>query len=81
MYNADDETTFDAWYKRYGPVIDSSDWSSTIRRTKAKPARRQDIDLPETIRNLTKLFGPKKTLIRTPTAEHRQANPKEEQPV
>ncbi|KAL6727094.1 hypothetical protein ANCDUO_00736 [Ancylostoma duodenale] len=20
--NADDETTFDAWYKRYGPVID-----------------------------------------------------------
>ncbi|RCN44235.1 hypothetical protein ANCCAN_09753 [Ancylostoma caninum] len=81
-YNADDETTFDAWYKRYGPVIDDRGAALSEERKRnlivdkldraayktysehVLPLLPKDVDLPETIRNLTKLFGPKKTVIR-----------------
>ncbi|RCN38633.1 hypothetical protein ANCCAN_15453 [Ancylostoma caninum] len=81
-YNADDETTFDAWYKRYGPVIEDRGAALSEERKRnllvdkldratyktysehVLPLSPKDMDLPETIRNVTKLFGPKKTLIR-----------------
>ncbi|KAL6739961.1 hypothetical protein Aduo_013357 [Ancylostoma duodenale] len=81
-YEEDEDETFNAWYTRYGPVIDdrgkalSDDrkrnlivekLDKTTYKTYSEhvlPLKPQEIDLTTTIKNLRKLFGPKRTLIR-----------------
>ncbi|KAK6025820.1 hypothetical protein OSTOST_08267, partial [Ostertagia ostertagi] len=81
-YDDDDDSTFNSWFKRYGPVIDDRGSSLSDDRKRnliidkldkgtyktysehVLPLKPLDVDLPTTIETLTKLFGPKKTLIR-----------------
>ncbi|RCN28127.1 hypothetical protein ANCCAN_26135, partial [Ancylostoma caninum] len=58
-YDEDDDATFDAWIKRYGP-LDRAAYKTYSEHV--LPLKPRDIDLPTTLLNLTKLFGPKKTL-------------------
>ncbi|VDO70993.1 unnamed protein product [Heligmosomoides polygyrus] len=76
----DDDTTFKDWFRRYGPVINDRGSSlpdernlllDKLERHAYKtysdyvlPQEPRHIDLAATVDKLTKLFGPKQTLIR-----------------